>query len=495
MNIKPPIFLLLLAITLPVFGQNGFKLVSLGTFKTITTFEKGIPTVDYGVITLEQKLGPVEFALVNMEDQPLWVEQMYWGEPVCGPKWPKDTIQKGDSLFFEYTCGTLGRIGNFQKQGMIKTNRGNTRIRFKGKVLPPEIQVNSIVPLYLNPQTKKSLKGRLTFKNTGETSFWVTKTPSSEQIDFDKDSLLKAPGFEVKAGKTVDVDLRVSSSSLKNSNWFTLKIAQETITHELSFFLQNTRNYDPKQSIFVDYPLLVIENCHALWPVRCQNELPNSAADLLQDAYDTLKTHKLVSIGEKGVQPQILKEATCMQGECGGNQVAFKLDSEECSGILIDKRAVTAHDNFRPMQEISFSEVEKLTDQHIPAKDFLAAAYYINADSNTLIQVIGTGYVQENDWPLYTQIRWVIYQKSNSGPWMTFNPKGYSIDFSSTNLPKPLSLSYKNSRFRVVWYHGAGLCCPSDSKAWITEVQTLPYSYSYHQSGKMYKGGLGQPCD
>ena len=90
-----------------------------------------------------------------------------------------------------------------------------------------------------------------------------------------------------------------------------------------------------------DYPLLVIENCAALWPIACTPETFQNKEQILKKASAFLNNDSLISLGSNGVLNQEILNSFCMKGECGGNQVALELLRKECFGILASKKIIS----------------------------------------------------------------------------------------------------------------------------------------------------------
>lgn len=269
------------------------------------------------------------------------------------------------------------------------------------------------------------------------------------------------------------------------------------------FSCKTTKNVDKQtnllskhvnnDSIFLsaNFPLLIIENNYLLLPHACQPDSNYNFGGFANLAKNTFSSDSLISIGSKGIQIQKIKDAFCLQGECNGNQIALQLTNKEPKGILIDAFINTVNTNFLKLDLLDyrkFSPEERLLFQ---PKEFYVVDTYTDSTENYFIQVSGNGYMQENEWFLYNEIKWRFAQKINHS--ITFF-QWQTINTTSTNLPSPLFLLKESNNFRLGWYHGVGICCPQASSAWINNFN-VDNKKIIIKEGSRFFGGLGQPCD
>jgi len=105
-----------------------------------------------------------------------------------------------------------------------------------------------------------------------------------------------------------------------------------------------------------------------------------------------------------------------------------------------------------------------------------------------MIQVSGYGYVQENEWPIHEVIKWRMIKEGKITAWQLLDIP------ASTNLPGPYLFIKDSGKELLIWYHRVGICCPSDSRVWTTSI-TYENEKLIALRGRVYRGGLGQPCD
>lgn len=234
------------------------------------------------------------------------------------------------------------------------------------------------------------------------------------------------------------------------------------------------------------YPLLVIENCGALWPMACESEEKIPSKDWDKVIEDYFGTTSLVSIGSKGIQHQQTGKVYCMDGECGQDQLAFRLSGDECHGVLAPSGIL----GDKKYQTLKCARDWNTYKKHLPTDHvFLDSVLYVSADEKLLIYIGGMGYIQENEWPVYTSLEMCIIEisgdKSSQSLWI-------SLDAGDTNFPQPIAINKAGEQADLIWYQGIGICCPSDSRAWTS---TVDLTRGINKTSKIYPGGLGQPCD
>ena len=100
------------------------------------------------------------------------------------------------------------------------------------------------------------------------------------------------------------------------------------------------------------------------------------------------------------------------------------------------------------------------------------------------------GALQENNYVHYNLVRFRLLEKEkkgqkwNAGEWHA-QPHG-----EGTRLPTPVAiLTGGKAANRVIWLRQEGICCPSESSAWVTEVGTKL------RIGVKQAAGFGQSCD
>ena len=244
-----------------------------------------------------------------------------------------------------------------------------------------------------------------------------------------------------------------------------------------------------KEESVEEFPLLVIENCGALWPLECIPSTFHDSLNIVLKAKAFFGNDSLISLGVKGVLKQNFLESYCMRGECGGSQVALKLSNNECFGVLTTEKLLSENDSFKFMDEISVNHFRDITGIVDTSSTFIEQLIFVDSLQSIIIQVGGYGFIHENQWPIFNKISWRIIHLDH-GEWIENNWN--RIDASSTNLIKPIGVFSSINNKKIIWYHGEGICCPSKSRAWITTIdnegQTL-------KDGKIYQGGFGQPCD
>lgn len=249
----------------------------------------------------------------------------------------------------------------------------------------------------------------------------------------------------------------------------------------------NTLSYSKELINNWDGPILSIVNFGAFWSKECSSSEPfDNTNNLIDSAYSYLGTDSIISIGLNGIQPQKLINIYCMGGECGGDQVAFKLLNKEPLGVIVPTTLFQGDSVliFNPRHQPTIAEIKELRDSSISAGKSL---FYTNANQSVIIELKGNGYEQENDWPIYTEIYWRLIQKIDK-QWVVY--EWDQFPFESTDLSRPVAIAITNNEVKIIWINSQGIGS-GEGKMWITRINQKREI----EHGRMYIGGLGQPCD
>lgn len=253
--------------------------------------------------------------------------------------------------------------------------------------------------------------------------------------------------------------------------------------------VNSQKDSEPKNT--ETYPLLIIENNGILWPQSCDDISSLDKEAYLDSIRQYFNQEPVISIGSKGLQQQQFAGCFCMAGECGNDQVAFKPAHTEYLGVMAPKRILQDHEVALLFHEADTSIANRYKRTLSETLSLMASSVYTDSSNQFILFVGASGYIQENQWPLYTSIYWTIIEKESN---RQIEKSWYESNLESTNLPIPLAVFTADSTKKIIWYHGEGICCPSFSSAWITEVVTSANATITKES-RRYPGGLGQPCD
>lgn len=262
----------------------------------------------------------------------------------------------------------------------------------------------------------------------------------------------------------------------------------EPITQELDTAINIDSIVIPQDTTLIDsvitpswdLPIMVIEACGVLWDKECYPD-SNYSASYIDSVYQYLNSDSLISIGTKGVQPQELDSVFCIRGECGGSQLALATSNPECFGVLVGKEFLK-NSNYTPIIQ-SLTSINPEEHEWQRDTNYYGYAHFHTADTSITLEMRSQGFEQENGWPIYTSIEWKLNGTSDSEKWN-------SLEMSTTNFPTPMGVIQNENSKRILWWQGEGICCPSSSSTWVTQIDSTGFT-----DGKRWKGGLGQPCD
>lgn len=270
-----------------------------------------------------------------------------------------------------------------------------------------------------------------------------------------------------------------------------------------------------------NYPILLIQNCGALLPKKCELDVVINSDSVLQSVGNYFKNDSLISVGSKGILRQKLKEVFCMSGECHGNQLALKLKQEECFGVLM---SVATYDALGPFTYVKRNKVENLIDTGLlrklqldSVKQFLQGKMYersqfkrasscnsrifTNPTSTFVVQKAFFEYLEEGEnfaedayyegdrfQSEYSRLLVKKEDKWISLPWtVSTEPYGYW-------QPDVVAVSLKGDTLSQILYQSEGICCPSKSSLTLT-TSVLSKDSLIHKVLFETSAGLGQPCD
>lgn len=246
------------------------------------------------------------------------------------------------------------------------------------------------------------------------------------------------------------------------------------------------------EDISNDYPMMFIENSGALWQENCDPSTYQIDTTLVKKVYDFLGSKALISIGTKGIQSQKIVKPYCMSGECGNSQIAFNLLNHECLGVLVAKDFLLKNDTLEFLQIFNPLELKNEITRPKEIDSNQTNVFYSDTTQEFLIQLTANEVIQENDWPFFSNLRWRFIKWTANG-WRFY--KFQNINFTSTNLPKPLAIVFNKIETRIIWYEEEGICCPSYSYIWISRIKKDSTNKITFEDSKTFPGGIGQPCD
>jgi len=259
-----------------------------------------------------------------------------------------------------------------------------------------------------------------------------------------------------------------------------------------------------------DLPLFVVERSRVIWPRKCQRR-ETGAPPEMQSRIRKELGEKGLFVGDGRVDEVAFEPPECMLGECGRGQFAVPLSVSESEryGLVIaagriDRSAVrplrlasiegTDPDGLRPGLRPPAEAPPPCGDPPPDAAGSPGAGQlvtclgYLERSGELGVQVQGRGQLQENGLGRYVSVRFRVLARDEGklvpGQWHT-QPRG-----QGTRLPVPVAVLPGKARdVRVLWLRREGICCPSASSAWVTEVGAQA------REGLRHVAGFGQPCD
>jgi len=257
-----------------------------------------------------------------------------------------------------------------------------------------------------------------------------------------------------------------------------------------------------------DLPLFVVERSRVIWPERCevtQSQVPPKTLSRIRQSLGGAGL--LLSSGR--VEEVAFGAPECMPGECGSGQFAIPLRTSgpEQAGILVRPSSFDGG-SIHPLRVIVQQGAGDASPQgetapqcevqpvargagrssadttQTPVTD---CDTYAEASGPLGVQVQGNGKREVTDWPNYEFVRFRMLKRRDGewvkGPWHT-QSRG-----KGPSLPVPVAVILGGTVPRVLWVVHAGICCPSNASAWITDVGKTA------RDGPLHIAGFGQPCD
>lgn len=150
-------FALLLLLSFPTlasaqsFQSPGFSLEAVGKWKYYVVdqtdkwkYGQSRLIFDLGTRSWDApNLGPIKIKVKNLTDSNLVFQRINWAEPCCWPKFSRDPIPPGDSMYIEYTCDTRKRTGYQKKTATLRANSGAGIIQFNWNGLPEGLALSA----------------------------------------------------------------------------------------------------------------------------------------------------------------------------------------------------------------------------------------------------------------------------------------------------------------------------------------------------------------
>lgn len=259
-----------------------------------------------------------------------------------------------------------------------------------------------------------------------------------------------------------------------------------------------------------DAPLLVVEKNNVIWAEKCEGGMLPDEAGLRATAL--VGTSGLQFVGNGRVAEVSLGEAFCLQGECGAAQVGLPLTTggeADAAGVVLPP-ALVGKATIHPLELAVVEGNDSYGDGRLvaglrtalpecgaPAKGELpegsiwdCRTYRVNRGIFG-VQVMGIGVIQENQYPLYETVRFRVLEKDKKTPEWNPGPWHAQALGKGSRLPGPVAiLDGGKAPTRVVWLRQIGICCPSESSAWLTDVGSKKI-----REGAVHEAGYGQPCD
>ena len=219
-------------------------------------------------------------------------------------------------------------------------------------------------------------------------------------------------------------------------------------------------------------PLAVVERGHAWVGVSCEAKKAVPAVEV------PWKSSGLMLLTPAGYKTTSFAAPTCFRGECKADEVGVLVGGAADVGVLLDA-SYAADAKVTPLLEVGTCGLERAADGRVS----VCRIYADSREASAWIEVRASGRVQENGYPLYTTIEWRAIESSPS-PWIAVPPP------YGTSLPRPIGRVSSASRDEVVWLSQEGICCPSESRAWVSYRADGSWT-----DGTAVSGGKGQPCD
>ena len=259
-----------------------------------------------------------------------------------------------------------------------------------------------------------------------------------------------------------------------------------------------------------DLPLFVVERSRVIWPQKCQLKESRASAEMQSRMRKDLGERGLF-VGEGRLDEVTFEPPECMLGECGRGQFSVPLavsESERYGLVLPAGRMDRSEIHPLKLASIEGTDPDGLRPGLRPPPEspppcgapppeptgspgrgqLVTCLGYVEAGGGLGIQVQGRGELQENGLGRYDVVRFRVLERHGGrtvpGQWHE-QPRG-----RGSRLPVPVALLTGRARdLRVLWLRREGICCPSGSSAWVTEVTARV------REGPRHVAGFGQPCD
>ena len=259
-----------------------------------------------------------------------------------------------------------------------------------------------------------------------------------------------------------------------------------------------------------DLPLFVVERSRVIWPQKCQRS-ESRALPELQSRMRRELGERGVFVGEGHVDEVTFEPPECMLGECGRGQFAIPLAVRESERYgLVLPAARTDRSKIHPLKLVSIEgtdpdglrpglrappEAPPPCGEPPPRPtsspgdgQLVTCLGYLDPSGGLGVQVQGRGRLQENGLGWYDVVRFRVLAPHDGKPvpgrWSPLT-RG-----QGTRLPVPVAVLPGEGRdVRVLWLRRDGICCPSGSSAWVTEIGAQA------RDGPRHVAGFGQPCD
>ena len=258
-----------------------------------------------------------------------------------------------------------------------------------------------------------------------------------------------------------------------------------------------------------DLPLFVVERSRVIWPEKCQRAQSRAAPEMQSRIRKSLGERGLF-IGDGRLDEVGFEQAECMLGECGRGQFAVPLSVSESERYGLVIAGGVDRSELRPLKLASIEGTDPdglrpglrppaeapppcgapppgATDS--PEAGLLVTCLgYVERGGDLGVQVQGRGTLQENGLARYVVVRFRVLARQDGklvpGRWHP-QPRG-----QGTRLPVPVAVLPGSARdVRVLWLRREGICCPSGSSAWVSQVGERA------TDGPRHVAGFGQPCD
>lgn len=257
-----------------------------------------------------------------------------------------------------------------------------------------------------------------------------------------------------------------------------------------------------------DLPLFVVERSRVIWPEKCQRA-DSAVPSQMQSRIRKELGQTGLLVGDGRADDVTFQPPECMLGECGRGQFAVPLSVSESEryGLLIAGGGIdrgklhplrlasiegTDPDGLRPGLR---PPAEPLPPCGAPPPDprgspgggaLVTCLGYLERSGELGVQIQGRGRLQENGLGQYVLVRFRMLERHEGklvpGQWHA-QPRG-----QGNRLPVPVAV-LPGKDVRVLWLRREGICCPSASSAWVTQVGAQV------REGPRHVAGFGQPCD